>query len=66
MKSVGLLGMRDDLIRRCLFHPDAAAWDKVSALSQVTPPSSGLSLTSFGVDFAVVGFVCLCYPTSAC
>lgn len=36
MKSVGLLGMRDDLIRRCLFHPDSAPREKVSALSQVT------------------------------
>lgn len=35
MKSVGLLRVRDDLIRRCLFHPVAAAWEKVSALSQV-------------------------------
>ncbi|CAM9460886.1 unnamed protein product, partial [Ectocarpus sp. 8 AP-2014] len=35
MKSVGLLRARDDLIRRCLFHPVAAAWEVVSALSQV-------------------------------
>ena len=35
MKSVGLLRVRDDLIRRCLFHPTAAPWEKVSALSQV-------------------------------
>ncbi|CAN0518538.1 unnamed protein product, partial [Ectocarpus sp. 12 AP-2014] len=35
MKSVGLLRARDDLIRRCLFHPVAAAWEIVSALSQV-------------------------------
>lgn len=35
MKSVGLLRVRDDLIRRCLFHPTAASWETVSALSQV-------------------------------
>lgn len=35
MKSVGLLAVRDDLIRRCLFHPTAAVWEQVSALSQV-------------------------------
>lgn len=35
MKSLGLLRVRDDLIRRCLFHPTAAVWEKVSALSQV-------------------------------
>lgn len=35
MKSMGLLRARDNLIRRCLFHPVAAAWEIVSALSQV-------------------------------
>lgn len=35
MKSVGLLGVRDDLVRRCLFHPIAAVGERVSALSQV-------------------------------
>lgn len=51
MKSVGLLRMRDDLIRRCLFHPDSAAWDKVSALSQVKPLSLILSF-EFVMSFA--------------
>lgn len=41
MKSVGLLRVRDDLIRRCLFHPTAAAWEKVSALSQASGGGSG-------------------------
>lgn len=35
MKTVGLLGVRDDLVKRCLFHPTASASEKITALSQV-------------------------------
>lgn len=47
---MGLLGVRDDLVRRCLFHPTAAAWERVSALSQVKslPSVTGSTLVAVG------------------
>ena len=62
MKSVGLLRVRDDLIRRCLFHPTAAAWEKVAALSQVGGDEDTACTIACSLSTPPPGVVCASGP----